>query len=97
MSKFLEDGWMVIDFEDSAPLFQAKREIEEQLTKILGVQTTLAQYHKYAADDTRHSEIQHQMCLFFREKRYTFDFFTQFKKPLLEILGFTFLCKQILI
>ncbi len=73
---FNEKGWVVIDFIDPSPILKAREELQTYLSKLLGKNIPLEDYHKEVEDDLLHTEIQVKMTKFFRD--------CKFGKPIIE-------------
>jgi len=67
---FSEKGWVVIDFIDPTPVFKAREALQAHLTKLLGKNVSLEDYHKEIDDDALHSDIQVKMTEFFRKQKF---------------------------
>ncbi|MCB1110505.1 MAG: phytanoyl-CoA dioxygenase family protein [Chlamydiia bacterium] len=67
---FSEKGWVVIDFIDPQPVFQARDILQNRLDKLLGKHVPLEDYHTVIVDDEQHTEVQVQMTAFFREQNF---------------------------
>src|SRR3990167_4112474 len=67
---YVENGWVVVEFPCLESLFDIKRELESELSRLVGKRMTLETYHEEATDDRWHSEIQVAMTQFYRERKF---------------------------
>lgn len=69
MEQFLQNGWMVVDLVDPAPIFEVRRQLEDHLFHVTNKRIPLEEYHKIAEDDAFHTQTQIQMTAFFRKEK----------------------------
>lgn len=67
---FVKNGWIVIDLINPTPIWETKKELEDQLQSIIKKKISLEDYHLYADDDAFHTQTQIQMTAFFRKEKF---------------------------
>lgn len=79
-----ELGWVVFDFQDPSVIDHVRLNLEHKLSFILGKKVPLEDYHLFAEDDEKHSQIQAEITKFYREQKFArkifqsqIDFFQQ--------------------
>ena len=66
---FLEKGWFVVDFPNPKPILETRAFLQSELTKLLGKQVPLEEYHLHVQDDAIHTALQIQITQGFRESK----------------------------
>jgi len=67
--QFAEKGWLIVDFSDKEPVLRARKELQEELSSLIGKETALEDYHETIPAE-KHTEIQVHMTEFFRKRRF---------------------------
>lgn len=69
LDHFLENGWIVFDLMDPAPIYSGRKLLEMHLQSLTGKKISLEQYHEFAADDETHFDLQSKMTSYFRSEK----------------------------
>ena len=67
--QFALNGWIIVDFQDPSPILEARSMLQEELSSILGKDSSLEDYHKLVPTE-KHTEVQIHMTDFFRKKKF---------------------------
>lgn len=87
MNDFKKNGYLVFDFLDPSPIYEARESIQEKLNEILGREVPLENYHAYVQNEEMHTEIQSVLTHFFRDQKFNQRMFLSEVPFFKELLG----------